>query len=61
MSLVPQARVNFATWQVSAVVIPLRDSVNPMCAVRFVQAVLGRAPDYERDAAVWTNLDPGRS
>ncbi len=59
-SLVPGARANFATWQVSAVVIPLTNSVNPMSAVRFVEEVLRRAPVYERSAAVWTNvtLDP---
>jgi len=34
----------------------LRNTINPMCAVRFVQAVLGRAPVYELDAAVWPNV-----
>jgi hypothetical protein len=31
-----------------------------MGGVRFVQAVLGRAPDYERDAAVWTDVHLGQ-
>ncbi|MGA3215348.1 MAG: hypothetical protein ABSD97_06615 [Acidimicrobiales bacterium] len=59
-ALIPAARANFVVWQVRAVVIPLRASVNPMCGVRFVQAVLGRAPDYERDAAVWTDVHLGQ-
>ena len=41
------------------VVIPLSDSINPMCAVRFVQAVLGRAPINEHGSAVWTDVDLG--
>ena len=39
-----EARTDFATWKVRAVVIPLTNSINPMCAVRFVEAVLGRPP-----------------
>ena len=42
----------------AVVVIPLTNSVNPMCAVRFVEAVLGGLAVYERSAAVWTNVDP---
>ena len=60
-SFLPAARSDFVRWQVRAVVIPLRSSVNPLCAVRFVQAVLGRAPVYEQDAAVWTNVELPRS
>jgi hypothetical protein len=56
---VPGARQDFAKWQVRAVVIPLSDSINPMCAVRFVQAVLGRPPSKESGSAVWTNVDVG--
>jgi hypothetical protein len=59
LSYVPGARHDFARWQVREVVIPLSDSINPMCAVRFVQAVLGRAPINERGSAVWTNVDLG--
>ncbi|MGA2530195.1 MAG: hypothetical protein ABSG36_13675 [Acidimicrobiales bacterium] len=59
LSYLPGARRDFARWQVRAVVIPLSDSINPMCAVRFVQAVLGRPPLVERGSAVWTNLDLG--
>jgi hypothetical protein len=44
---------------VRAVVIPLRNSINPMCAVRFVQEVLGRPPVYERFAAVWPDVEVG--
>jgi hypothetical protein len=50
------ARKNFATWQVRAVVIPLTNSINPACAVRFVQAVLDRPPVDEDGSAVWTNV-----
>ena len=61
---VPGARVDFATWKVRAVVIPLYNTIDPMCAVRFVQAVLGRAPVIEGPAlntsAVWTNVDVGQ-
>jgi len=57
LALVPRARANFTAWDVRAVVIPLTNSINPMCAVRFVQAVLGRPPVLERLAAVWTNVD----
>ena len=56
LALVPKARTDFATWKVRAVVIPLTNSINPMCAVRFVEAVLGRPPLDERSAAVWTNV-----
>jgi len=56
-AFVPGARANFATWHVSAVVIPLSYSINPSCAVRFVQEVLGRPPVVERGAAVWTGVD----
>jgi hypothetical protein len=59
LSYVPGARQDFAKWQVRAVVIPLSDSINPMCAVRFVQAVLGRPPSKESGSAVWTNVDVG--
>jgi len=55
-SLVAGARQEFVTWEIRAVVIPMEPSINPMCAVRFVQEVLGRAPVYERGAAVWTNV-----
>jgi hypothetical protein len=55
------ARADFVTWKVRAVVIPLYNSIDPMCAVRFVQSVLGRAPVIEREAAVWTNVAVGRS
>jgi hypothetical protein len=56
--LIPAVQADFVTWQVQAVVIPLQNSINPMCAVRFVQEVLGRPPVYERDAAVWTGVEP---
>jgi len=55
-TFLPAARSDFVRWKVSAVIIPLRNTINPMCAVRFVQAVLGRAPVYELDAAVWPNV-----
>jgi hypothetical protein len=56
-SYVAGARKNFATWQVRAVVIPLTNSINPMCAVRFVESVLDRQPVQEDGAAVWTKVD----
>jgi hypothetical protein len=60
-SFIPGARADFHTWKVRAVVIPLYNSIDPMCAVRFVQAVLGRSPVIERQAAVWTNVDVTRT
>jgi hypothetical protein len=56
-SLLPGARSNFAKWQVRTVVIPETSSINPACAVRFVQAVLGRPPVVEGGAAVWSDVD----
>ena len=56
--LIPAVQADFVTWQVQAVVIPLQNTVNPTCAVRFVQEVLGRPPVYERFAAVWTGVEP---
>jgi hypothetical protein len=59
--LVAPARGTFRLWQVRTVVIPLSHAVNPVCAVRFVQEVLDRAPVIERGAAVWTDVHvPGR-
>jgi hypothetical protein len=54
--LVAPARGAFLRWQVRTVVIPLSHSINPLCAVRFVQEVLGRPPAIERGAAVWTDV-----
>ncbi len=59
----PGARADFTVWKVRAVVIPLYDTIDPMCAVRFVEAVLGRPPVIEGPAldtsAVWSDVDLG--
>jgi len=57
--LVAPARGAFRLWQIRTVVIPVTHSINPGCAIRFVEAVLGRPPVIERGAAVWTDVDVG--
>ncbi|HXY42589.1 MAG TPA: hypothetical protein VEH29_00220 [Acidimicrobiales bacterium] len=50
------ARAEFVLWRVRTVVIPFADSMNPNCAIRFVEDVVGRSPVIEGGAAVWTKV-----